>query len=310
MEESLPVGGLLFAWYVLSALVAALANGSFLGTLSIGFQIVGSATAVVFVVVRGIAIARETRPLRLSGDLRELLDESTVVAVPVLVWVALGTLVALPFGLFRFGTSVPTLVAAFVQTAIATTGLYVVVRVVPVLRSGVGSGRTAALGDDCRVRWRCGLRAWRMKGEARERGRRPSEQRTPEHASRAPSSRSLRSRERRERAARASAVLCGAVAVLGGSRARPASRAEGSDGAVRLRKGVATVPRVSGANERQFLVQIFTRSGPRSESAKPTSEETRRGSKDAGGVFRHAETAEPSRNKVKRWVSSSYRRQF
>jgi hypothetical protein len=146
LEESVPIGGLLFVWYVLSAFVAAIASGSFLGTLSVGFRIVGSATAAVFVVYRGVAIARETHPVRLSGDIREFLGESTVVAVPVLAWVVLATAVALAFG--RFGVGGGALVAAFVQTAIATAGLYVVVRVVPILQSGLGSGRTAALGDD------------------------------------------------------------------------------------------------------------------------------------------------------------------
>ncbi|EMA46942.1 hypothetical protein [Halococcus saccharolyticus] len=147
LKESVPLGGLLSAWYVLGALVAAIASGSFLGTLSTGFRIVGTATAAVFVVSRGVALARETRPIRLSGDLRGLLDESTVVAVPVLAWVGLATLVALPFSVFRILTIPSFLVAAFVQTAIATAGLYVVIRVVPVLCSGPGSGR-ATLGDD------------------------------------------------------------------------------------------------------------------------------------------------------------------
>ena len=148
LEESVPVGGLLLAWHVLSAFVAVIASGSFLGTLSVGFRIVGSATAVVFVIYRGVAIARETRPARLSGDLRELLDESTVVAVPVLTWVVLATVVALAFSVFGLLPNFSVLVAAFVQTAVATAGLYVVARVVPVLRSGVGSGCTAAPGDD------------------------------------------------------------------------------------------------------------------------------------------------------------------
>jgi hypothetical protein len=119
LEESVPVGGLLFAWYVLSALVAVIASGSFLGTLSVGFQIVGSATAVVFVVYRGIAIARETRPVRLSSDVRELLRESTVVAVPVLTWVVLATIVALAFSVFGILPNFSILVAAFVQTRVS-----------------------------------------------------------------------------------------------------------------------------------------------------------------------------------------------
>ena len=81
LEESVLIEGLLLAWHVLSAFVAVIASGSFLGTLSVGFRIVGSATAVVFVIYRGVAIARGTRPVCLSGDIRELLDESTVVAV-------------------------------------------------------------------------------------------------------------------------------------------------------------------------------------------------------------------------------------
>ncbi|PSP71407.1 hypothetical protein BRC80_05810 [Halobacteriales archaeon QH_9_66_26] len=81
LEESVLIGGLLLAWYVLSAFVAVIASGSFLGTLSVGFRIVGSATAVVFVIYRGVAIARGTRPVCLSSDIRGLLDESTVVAV-------------------------------------------------------------------------------------------------------------------------------------------------------------------------------------------------------------------------------------
>ena len=147
-EESVLIGGLLLAWHVLSAFVAVIASGSFLGTLSVGFRIVGSTTAVVFVIYRGVAIARETRPARLSGDLRELLDESTVVAVPVLTWVVLATVVALAFSVFGLLPNFSVLVAAFVQTAVATAGLYVVARVVPVPRSGVGSGCTAAPGDD------------------------------------------------------------------------------------------------------------------------------------------------------------------
>ena len=154
LEESVPIGGLLLAWYVLSAFVAVIASGSFLGTLSVGFRIVGSATAVVFVVYRGVAIARGTRPVRLSGDLRELLDESTVVAVPVLAWVVLATIVPLAFSVFGILPNFSVLVAAFVQTAVATAGLYVVARVVPVLRSGVGWVAPPLLATTDRVGWK------------------------------------------------------------------------------------------------------------------------------------------------------------
>ncbi|WP_049900736.1 hypothetical protein [Halococcus agarilyticus] len=148
LEESVPVGGLLLVWYTLSALALPIADGAMLNALVTGFQTVGTAVAVVFVVVRGVAIARETRPVRLSSDVRELLDESTVVAVPVLAWAGLAALIALPYSLFQISADLSIIAAAFVQTAVATAALYVVIRVVPVLRSGLGSGGTATLGDD------------------------------------------------------------------------------------------------------------------------------------------------------------------
>ena len=154
LEESVLIGGLLLAWYVLSAFVAVIASGSFLGTLSVGFRIVGSATAVVFVVYHGVAIVRGTRPVCLSGDIRELLDESTVVAVPVLAWVVLATIVPLAFSVFGILPNFSVLVAAFVQTAVATAGLYVVARVVPVLRSGVGWVAPPLLATTDRVGWK------------------------------------------------------------------------------------------------------------------------------------------------------------
>lgn len=160
LRESVPLAGLLFVWYVLGALVAPLAEWIIPNPFPVGFRTVALATATVFVVVRGITIARETDVLVLSGDFRELLRESVVVAVPVLVWAGLATVVALVetvlFGFLSlsmelattFDAVFPTVMAVTTQTALATAGLYVVVRIAQVLRLELGSGRTAASTDD------------------------------------------------------------------------------------------------------------------------------------------------------------------
>lgn len=148
LRESAPIAGLLFVWYALGALVAPVAGVLPQNILPIGFRTVGIATATVFALVRGVAIARGTDPFVLSGDFRELLRESVVVAVPVFVWVGLATVVTSVARIFDVYAYSALFVAVFVQTALATAGLYVVVRIVPVLRSELGSDRTAVSSDD------------------------------------------------------------------------------------------------------------------------------------------------------------------
>ena len=145
LRDSLRIGAILFVLYAAGAVANSMSELPLLvgvgDLVRAGFVFAGTSVAVLYVLLRSVALGRASRwdtAETLSTetfDARAFLREATAVATPVLLWFALAGLATTFSGHSTLNSTVETLVLASTRAGILTAVLYVLARTIGVLYS-------------------------------------------------------------------------------------------------------------------------------------------------------------------------------
>ncbi|WP_158057372.1 hypothetical protein [Halorussus halophilus] len=140
LKDSLRIGAILLVLYATGAVANAMSELPFLvnagDLVRTGFVFAGTSVAVLYVVVRSVALGSAS-----GGDRSKMVDsssfgrEAVVVATPVVFWFALAGLATTLAGHSTLNAAVETLVLASTRAGILTVLLYVLARGIGVLQS-------------------------------------------------------------------------------------------------------------------------------------------------------------------------------
>lgn len=153
LRESAPVAAILLFWVVLSSFVRSV--------IATGLLRAGVVMALLYVVVRGVALARSRPPTPRPDDVESVLRENARVALPAGVWFLAAKLVYVveslwdAFGIPGLGTSPEEgLAFVFVGTGVSVVLLYAIAVGLPRVRDTApkardeGGATGAAPADD------------------------------------------------------------------------------------------------------------------------------------------------------------------
>lgn len=147
VKESINIGAILLVMYAIGAVMNAMSDialfvrtGDFVRE---GFILAGTSVAILYVLLRSIALARNSSvgDVTLDSDPKEFIREAVVLALPVIFWFTLAGLATALVPFDPLNAAVETIVLATTRTGVLTAVLYVLARSGAVLLASDSSGR-------------------------------------------------------------------------------------------------------------------------------------------------------------------------
>lgn len=154
LSESLGIGAILFTSYTVGAVMNAISEVPFLvytgDFVREGFVLAGTAVAVLYVVLRSVALSRtiDATERHLTPTRRKFIREALVLALPVVLWFTIAGLSAVLQSHSTLNSAIETIVLASTRAGILTAILYVLARGLAVLPLARHGGNRNAYTDE------------------------------------------------------------------------------------------------------------------------------------------------------------------
>jgi hypothetical protein len=154
LKESLSMWAILLVFYAVGAVMNALSEIALLvqtgAFVREGFVLAGTSIAILYVLVRSIALARTIgiAGATFTSDSTTFVREAVVLALPIILWFTLAGLATALSSFDPVNAAVETIVLASTRTGILTAVLYVLARSIALFLSPDGSGQRRVSADD------------------------------------------------------------------------------------------------------------------------------------------------------------------